>query len=376
MLKIDWKTCFKIGFSIFLLYLCIHYWTLLSAAFAGVLSAFSPLLIGAGLAFIVNVLMSFYEKHFFPRAKKIFLIRLRRPVCLILAYFSLLLAVSLVFWVVLPQLFSCIRLILGKLPSIIIDAIATMKTWDFVPADLIATLSAIDWTSRFNQLIDILGNGLGDVVTVVISTVTSVFSGVFTGVISIIFSIYLLSSKERLSIQVRRVLNRYLPHNWVIRVLYFFKTLNMSFRGYIIGQTTEAVILGSLVTIGMLILGLPYATMIGALVAVMAFIPIAGAYISGGIGALMLLSDAPINALIFVVFLIILQQIEGNVIYPRVVGSTLGLPGIWVLAAVTVGGGLFGILGMVLAVPLTATVYRLIRNNLNDKTAASVVNEN
>lgn len=366
MIKIEWKTCLRIGVSVFLVYLCIHYWSMLSGVFGGLFSAATPLFIGAGLAFIVNGVMSFYERHFFPKSKKKFVSKCRRPVCLLLAYLTFVCVIVLLFWVVIPEFLNCIQLILKSLPDMIKAAIATMQTWEFVSDELLAELSRIDWRSGIDQFLEFAKNGVMDVFRLVVNTVFSVFSGIFTAVISVVFSIYLLSSKERLGLQVHRLCKRFVPEKINDRIFYYLSTLNSCFRGYIVGQMTEALILGSLVTVGMLILGLPYATMIGALVAVMALIPIAGAYISGGIGALMLLSDSPIKAVIFVVFLIVLQQIEGNVIYPRVVGSTLGLPGIWVLAAVILGGGLFGILGMIVAVPVTATVYKLLKAELND----------
>ena len=373
MLKIEWKTCLKVGLSVFLVFLCIHYWSGVSDVLFGLLSAAVPLFVGCALAFIVNVLMTFYERHYFPRSQKRACIRSRRPVCLFLAYLSLICVIVLIFWVVIPELILCLQTILSKLPGVIQNAIKTISTWEFISDDLIASLSSVNWTERIGQLIELLGSGFGDVVNVLVNTVTSVFTGLFTAVNAIIFSIYLLSGKERLLRQSRRVLERYLPHRWTVRVRYFFRAFATSFRRYIVGQSTEALILGTLVTVGMLILGLPYATMIGALVMVMAFIPIAGAYISVGVGALMLLSDSPVKAIVFVLFFVVLQQIEGNLIYPRVVGSSLGLPPIWVLGAVTVGGGLFGILGMILAVPCTATLYCLIKNNLNEKTAEDLI---
>ena len=149
-------------------------------------------------------------------------------------------------------------------------------------------------------------------------------------------------------------------------------TFSDSFHKYIVGQCTEAVILGGLCAIGMGILGLPYATMIGALVAFTALIPVAGAFIGGAVGAFMILMVNPIQALIFIVYLVVLQQLEGNIIYPKVVGSSMGLPAIWVLAAVTVGGGVMGIMGMLIGVPIAATAYRIIHNDVNGKTEAEI----
>jgi predicted PurR-regulated permease PerM len=164
----------------------------------------------------------------------------------------------------------------------------------------------------------------------------------------------------------------YLPEKLNGRILYVLDVLNYSFRRYISGQSLEAVILGALCWLGMLILRLPYATMIGALIAFTALIPVAGAYIGAAVGAFMILMVSPMQALIFLIFLVILQQLEGNLIYPKVVGSSLGLPGIWVLAAVVVGGGVAGVMGMLLGVPIAATAYTLLRNNMNKQDAVAV----
>ena len=153
--------------------------------------------------------------------------------------------------------------------------------------------------------------------------------------------------------------------SWNKKIHYVLHTLNDCFHKYIVGQCTEAVILGALCTIGMLILQLPYATMIGAFIAFTALIPVAGAYIGAIVGAFMIFTESPFKAIVFLIFIIVLQQFEGNIIYPRVVGSSMGLPAMWVLAAVTVGGGVMGIPGMLLGVPLAAALYRFVREDVN-----------
>jgi len=218
--------------------------------------------------------------------------------------------------------------------------------------------------------VEMVTTGVTDVVTVILQALRDLISGVITAFISFIFSIYLLFNKEKLKKQTDRLCKSFLSPSLHNKLSYIVYNVNVSFRRYLIGQCTEAVILGVLCGIGMLILRLPYVPMISTLIAFTALIPIAGAYIGAGIGALMILSDSASKAIIFLVFLIILQQLEGNLIYPRVVGSSLGLPGIWVLAAVTVGGGIAGVLGMFLGVPLVAAVYRMLRDTLNAKERA------
>ena len=214
------------------------------------------------------------------------------------------------------------------------------------------------------DIVKVLTAGVGSTVNVIVNTVTSVASGFVTFFMALIFSIYLLLGKEKLGGQLEKIMGRYLKKEINRKIRYVVGVINDCFHRYIVGQCTEAVILGVLCMLGMMIIRLPYATMIGALIGFTALIPVAGAYIGAFVGAFMILTVAPVKALIFLVFIVVLQQLEGNLIYPRVVGSSLGLPAIWVLAAVTVGGGVLGVPGMLLGVPLTAAVYRLVRNDV------------
>ncbi|MBR0327717.1 MAG: AI-2E family transporter, partial [Clostridia bacterium] len=289
---------------------------------------------------------------------------LKRPVSLLLAFVTLVAVVALVIWLIVPKLVDCVALLINELPKAIRSVIAWMEKFHVLPEDIIASLEKIDWKSRVGEIFNAVTTGIGSVVNVALSVVTSVFSALVSAFLSTIFAIYLLADKEGILNRVSRLSRRIMPEKWYSRTVYFFTVAHDCFTRYIVGQCTEAVILGALCTVGMLILRLPYATMIGALVAFTALIPVAGAYIGAGVGAFMILTVSPVKALIFIVFLVILQQFEGNVIYPRVVGSSMGLPGIWVLAAVTVGGGIMGVAGMLIGVPLAATVYRLVARDV------------
>ena len=197
------------------------------------------------------------------------------------------------------------------------------------------------------------------------SIISTVFSTVVTLTVGLVFAIYLLLGKEKLSGQFRRLSARYLPKKVTEKFYYVAGVVNQSFHSFIVGQCTEAVILGLLCMGGMLLLRLPYAAMIGCLVGFTALIPVAGAYIGAVVGAFMIFTVSPVKAVIFIAFLVALQQLEGNLVYPRVVGSSIGLPGVWVLAAVTVGGGVMGVGGMLLGVPLAAAAYQLLKNDMN-----------
>lgn len=376
-MKLKWKSCLMLGATVFCVYLAIVLWPAVSKLLLAVLGAISPLITGFVIAYIVNILMSKYESVFFPRSQKKSVIKIRRPICMILAFITLVAVVAAVLLLIVPQLVDCVALLLNELPDAINDAIAWLEKFEILPEDIIASLEKIDWKSRVGEIINAVTSGIGSVMNVAITVVSSVFSAVVSAFLSIIFSIYLLLDREGLIKRVARVSRRYMSEKWYSRLAYFLGIANDCFRRYIVGQCTEAVILGVLCTVGMLILQLPYATMIGALVAFTALIPVAGAYIGAAVGAFMILTVSPVKALIFIVFLVILQQFEGNVIYPRVVGSSMGLPGIWVLAAVTVGGGVMGITGMLLGVPLAATFYRIIGRDVRrwEKEQGSTVTE-
>lgn len=364
-MKIEWKTCFKIGVSIFLLYLCIVYWPAF-VDLAGLLwGAGMPLIIGCVIAYLINILMSFYERHFFVKSKRRFIPKIRRPVCMVGAFLTLVAIVLLFIWLIVPQLVSCVQIILAGVPGILRDVVDFIEKHEILPENVAQTLENVDWRSKIGQIIQVITSGIGNVMDVLIATVSSVFSWVVSALLSSIFAIYLLLGKETLGKQFRKLTSRYLKKQWTKKIEYVLSVVNNCFHKYIVGQCTEAVIIGILCTVGMLILRLPYATMIGALIAFTALIPVAGAYIGAIVGAFMILTVSPIKAIIFLVFIIILQQLEGNIIYPRVVGSSMGLPGIWVLASVTLGGGVMGIPGMLLGVPLAAAAYRLIQEDVN-----------
>jgi len=364
-MKIETKTIVKIGVGIFLLYLAIYYWNTVSDLFFAAIGAASPLIIGALIAYLVNILMTFFERHYFPKSSKPAVVKSRRAVCLTAAILAMLFIVATVCYLIIPELWASVVLIIARLPGQIESLLEYANELEFIPDNIIDILENIDWKSRIEQIVSVFTTGLGNVVNTVIKTLSSVFSGIVTALIAIIFAMYLLIGRDKLLRQSHRLLKHYLRPRVCEKLFYVLHIVNDSFRRFIVGQCTEAVILGILCTVGMMIFRFPYATMIGALVAFTALIPIAGAYIGAGVGAFMILTVSPIKALLFLVFIIVLQQIEGNAIYPRVVGSSIGLPGVWVLAAVTIGGGVMGIPGMLIGVPLTASLYRIIRNDIN-----------
>lgn len=364
-MKVEWKSCFRIGCSLFLLYLCITYWSGAVGIFSMALGAAMPLLIGCVIAYIINILMSFYERHYFPKAKKPGLIKSRRPVCMLAAFITLLLVIVLLAKLVVPELAACVELLFAQIPGAVRSVVDWLETTELVSEEMLEPLKDIDWKSRLEQIIGVLTTGVSSVMGTAINLVSTVFSGIVTALFALIFAIYLLTGKEKLGGQFDRLMMRYMKDKVYTKTRYVLSVMNDRFHKYIVGQCTEALILGGLCTIGMLILNIPYATMTGAVIAFTALIPVAGGYIGAAVGAFMIMTVSPIKAVIFLIFIVVLQQLEGNLIYPKVVGSSMGLPAIWVLAAVTIGGGVMGIAGMLIGVPIAATMYRLLREDVN-----------
>ena len=372
---LQWKTCLRAGVTVALVYLAIHYWGPVSAALGVLLGAAWPLLLGAGIAYVVNILMRFYETHIFRKCRRPLFLKLRRGGCMVAAYLTILVIVGLIVGLIVPELIRAVQLLLNETPALIDRLYGELMKYPEIARYLpnaeanLGELGA-DWQQLLTGVLEWLGGGWNGLMNSVVATVSGVFSGAVTLVMGFMFSFYILYGKEKLGRQVRRLMRTYLKPAWCERTFYVLNVLDDSFHRYVVGQCTEAVILGTLCMLGMLIFGFPYATMIGALVGATALIPIAGAYIGAGVGAILILTVSPMEALLFLVFIVVLQQLEGNIVYPRVVGSQLGLPALWVLAAITVGGNVMGIGGMLLAVPLTTAIYRLVRENVRKRELA------
>lgn len=368
------KSCFWLGLTIVVSWLVIRYWPAAESFVRIACSAAYPLTLGAVIAYIVNILMSFYER-ILPRSGNAAMMKLRRPGCMLLAFITLALVIVLLFRMILPELVNCLMLILEKLPG----ALRTAYLWldenfnisaYLTDQNILNTLENLNVQETVKKIINVMMTGVGGAMGSIVSGITGVVSGIATAFIAIVFAIYILSGKERLGTQIKRLIGTYLGKGVLGKFTYVCTTVDHCFHSFIVGQCLEAVILGALCIIGMSIFRFPYAMMIGCLVGFTALIPIAGAYIGAAVGAFMICTVNPLQALLFVVFLVVLQQLEGNLIYPKVVGASIGLPGIFVLAAITVGGGVMGIPGMLLGVPLTASVYTLLRNNMAAREAA------
>lgn len=325
-----------------------------------VIEALHPMLLGCIIAYVFNIIMRFFEKKYFPKRENRFFDITRRPVCLILSFAITIAVIAVILNIIVPEMENAFKLIYSLTPQITDEALK-LKDWAMDKLkeypELQKQISSIEFDK--SSYVDKVTDKAVELFDSAITLVRSVTSTITDIIIAVIFSIYLLLRKDKLMRDINRI-QRVLFSERVNRpVNHFFDTAHKTFTSFFIGQFTEAIILGTLTFIGSTILKLPYSAMTGTLVGVTALIPIVGALIGAGLSAVIIFTEDPRQALVFLVFLIILQQIEGNLIYPKVVGSSVGLPGIWVLAAVTVGGGIWGIMGMLIGVPLAATVYKL-----------------
>lgn len=355
-----------------LLILCIKYSDSI-LGFIGLLwSLITPLLLGCVIAYILNILVTQIERIPCFRKEGTVFYKIRRPVSILGSITAIFAIAALVILIVIPQLAQAIGVIVKEIPAVVSEINLWLSSLDKDWPQLQEFLESlnVNWPQILQKAASYLTNGLSSVFSSTMYIVSAISSMVVTAVVALIFSIYILSGKEKLFHQFQTLARTYLKEKFYRGMSLVLKTAHDTFTKFIVGQCTEAVILGSLCTIGMLLFRFPYATMVGTLIGATALLPVVGAYLGAAVGAFMIFTVDPLKAVGFLVFIVVLQQLEGNLIYPRVVGSSVGLPGIWVLAAVTVGGGLSGIIGMLLAVPVTATVYKLIQKDIQKRKAA------
>lgn len=362
-----------------LVFLALMKVDLLWQAFVFCLQIVSPFLLGGAIAFVINLPMRFFENKLFlkepksAKSKKV-LAKLKRPVSMLLAYVAVLLVIVLVIITVIPQLVETIKVLGKEIPVFLEEVLDYLTVVLAANPELVTQLqsiqiSEIDWQKVLQDVFGFLQNGMGNMLSSTFSVASSIASGAVNFFIAFIFSIYVLGQKERLAGQVSRLIQAYTKPevcNWCMKVA---KLLYRNFSNFITGQCTEAVILGTMFVVVMSVLRFPFAFMIGVLIAFTALIPVVGAFIGCGVGVFLILVDSPAKALGFLVLFLVLQQIEGNLIYPHVVGNSVGLPSMWVLAAVTIGGSLMGVVGMLVFIPILSTVYILLKEDVNKKNA-------
>lgn len=332
-------------------------------AISHVLSLLSPLWIGIGIAFVINLLVKFFETKIF-KIKKMPQ-KLKRILSIILSFIIILTIITALIFLIQPQLTASIALLSKNAPSY------TEKIYNFLYStaekipfgDLQSQLLTLDWQSLLQSSTTFLSNMMSSI----LSLTKNITSGIVTTFIALIFSIYLLLDKEKLIEKIKKCLYALLPTKKAELLIHIGNISNSTFSNFVSGQLLEALILGTLCFIGMTIFRFDFAVLISTLIGITALIPVFGAFIGAIIGAFILFLNSPLSALCFIIFIIILQQIEGNIIYPKVVGTSLGLSGLWVLFAITLFGSAYGIIGILLGIPLFAVFVELFNEYIDKK---------
>ena len=367
--------------SLFIIGIClaVKNFGFLANVIGVIYGAIFPLILGAVIAYIFNIILSGLEKRYFPNTQSTGIIKARRPVCIVLSFLIVLAIIALILKIVIPELFGAFKLIFDEIPPLF-DKISNyafkmLEEYPDIQKEAMALynefdVKSLDWASITEKAGSFLKTGVMGIISSAVGIVGTVTGTVTNVVIALIFAIYLLARKDKIHCDLNRFENVIFKETTTQKINKVCKTADDTFKSFFVGQFLEAILLGCFCFIGMKILQLPYAAMSSVLVGVTALIPIVGGFLGAGISAFIICTENPMQALIFVVFLLILQQLEGNIVYPKVVGNSIGLPGIWVLAAVTVGGGLGGIVGMLISVPVTATVYKLLFEYLGKKEEA------
>ena len=348
------------------------------------LNIISPFIWGLAIAFILNIFMTLYENKLFKIGQKNNKSNRKnksdrnvkqvtnqkkskfdRGFAIILSIITIVAIITIILLLIVPQFIDVIRNLINNIPSYLesLQNLGIEITEKFPETNMFIQNIEIDTEALKNGIINLSK----DVLDVTINQISSLISNVINFFIAIIFSVYILLNKEELKKEAKKFVYARIDKEKADYILKVARLARDSFRNFLTGQAKEAVILGSLCAIGMIILNIPYAGPIGALTAITAFIPIVGAFIGGFIGAILIVAVDPIKALIFIIFIIVLQQVEGNLIYPHVVGKNMGLPSIWVLVAITIGGGLFGIMGMIVGLPIVSIIYAITQENTNKK---------
>lgn len=345
------------------LYWILHETDRVKSVFQVIGGIFAPFALGAGFAFIINVPMRSIEGKLTGIKKA----GLRRTVAILITFAAVLLVLALVFYLLIPQVIETGEIFIASLPPFFVKVQTMINDFLVDNPDLLEWVQEntnfhnIDLGGLFKNFLDMAGDSISAIVSRTISAIGGFAAVLVNAVLGIVFAVYALANKETLARQCRKLAYAFLPETWCDNIIRILRLTNSTFSNFLTGQCIEVCILGCMFAIAMAIFRMPYIPLVSVLVAVTAFIPIVGAFIGCIFGAFFILVNNPIQAVGFVVLFLVLQQIENNLIYPRVVGTSIGLPGMWVLVAVTVGGELMGVAGMFLMIPLVSVLYTLLR---------------
>ena len=361
------KSIFYITYALLLFFLLYNIRIFIGAG-SNLLGMLFPFILGAGIAFILSLPMGFFEKKMIFLNKNESSKKLKRPLSLVLTIVVFVAVIAVVVLLIIPAIKETGQKIMDTVPAFLMLLVEKLKELNIPAEELEQWLSdtAINWSMVGEKLLTFLQTWSTGIFASTYGVVSSIVGVVADVVIALIFAIYILFSKENLYRQFKMLVYAFLPEKAADKLFYVGKMTHKTFASFFAGQCVEACILGTMFVISMAIFRLPYAVLIGVLIGVLSLIPIFGAFIGCAIGVLLIIMADPMQALIFVILFLVIQQVEGNLIYPRVVGGSVGLPGIWVLVAVSVGGSMAGVLGMILFIPLFSVGYALLR----DKTKA------
>ena len=354
-------------FTVIIIFAFIYIKTI-GSFLAYLINIFMPFIIGIFIAFILNVLLNFVENKLFKKLNnknyKTWS-KLKRPVSVIITFIIIITIIVFILGLLIPQLQNTVSLFTKNFDTYKEQTIEILNNFGINSESINNYSTSIN--NLKNEITSYINNNRNEIMQITIGVASSFLGSITSIIIGIVFAIYILLKKEDLSRQFKKILKAYLPEKYERRIEEIANLSNITFGNFISGQCLEALIIGLLCFIGMLILQIPYASTISVLVGFTALIPVFGAFIGTFIGAFLIFMVEPFKALIFIIFIIILQQLEGNIIYPKVVGKSVGLPSIWVMVAVTVGASIYGVLGMILSVPLCSILYSIIKTDVNLK---------
>lgn len=369
LLEVNKKTLWRI-------FLCtagciILYWLLnehekVKLVFSSALNILSPFITGGCIAFILNVPMRFFEN----KLTKIKGIGLRRTVALVLTFIAVAIVLGGVFLLLIPQLVETVELFLPAVYDFLLDVGVYIENFLTENPEVMNLVQDspnggnFDWAAFAQKVVSLFGNGVTTIFQGAVSTIGSIASFAMDLFVAIVFAIYGLFQKETLARQGRKILYAFTKERFADRIIHILRLSNSTFSNFLSGQCIEVCILGVMIAISMAILKLPYIPLVSVLVAVTAFIPIVGAWVGCFVGAFFMLVNDPMQAVWFVIMFLVVQQIEGNLIYPKVVGTSIGLSGMWVIVAISVGGDLFGVVGMLLMIPFASVVQTILREEV------------
>ena len=354
-------------FTVIIIFAFIYIKTI-GSFLAYLINIFMPFIIGIFIAFILNVLLNFVENKLFKKLNnknyKTWS-KLKRPVSVIITFIIIITIIVFILGLLIPQLQNTVSLFTKNFDTYKEQTIEILNNFYNKSKSINNYSTSIN--NLKNEITSYINNNRNEIMQITIGVASSFLGSITSIIIGIVFAIYILLKKEDLSRQFKKILKAYLPEKYERRIEEIANLSNITFGNFISGQCLEALIIGLLCFIGMLILQIPYASTISVLVGFTALIPVFGAFIGTFIGAFLIFMVEPFKALIFIIFIIILQQLEGNIIYPKVVGKSVGLPSIWVMVAVTIGASIYGVLGMILSVPLCSILYSIIKTDVNLK---------